>query len=77
MSLSVLVKSASGLPNVERFGESDPVCVIVLQGTSIAIYRKMRRLYVDVDAKDIAKHAYLYFVCIMSVHTLYTLYAFN
>lgn len=32
MSLSVLVKSASNLPNVERFGKSDPMCVISLQG---------------------------------------------
>lgn len=32
MSLCVLVKSASGLPNVERFSKSDPMCVITLQG---------------------------------------------
>ena len=32
MSLSVLVKSASGLPNVERFSKSDPMCVITLEG---------------------------------------------
>ena len=32
MSLSVLVKSASGLPNVERFSKSDPMCVIILEG---------------------------------------------
>ena len=32
MSLSVLVKSASSLPNVEKFSKSDPMCVIVLQG---------------------------------------------
>ena len=32
MSLTVLVKSASNLPNVERFGKSDPMCVISLQG---------------------------------------------
>ena len=32
MSLSVLVKSASSLPNVERFSKSDPMCVIILQG---------------------------------------------
>lgn len=34
MSLSVLVKSASNLPNVEKFSKSDPMCVIVLQGKS-------------------------------------------
>ena len=32
MSLSVLVKSASGLPNVERFSKSDPMTVCTLQG---------------------------------------------
>ena len=32
MSLSVLVKSASALPNVERFSKSDPMCVITLEG---------------------------------------------
>lgn len=32
MSLSVLVKSASGLPNVERFSKSDPMTVITFQG---------------------------------------------
>ena len=32
MSLQVLVKSASSLPNVERFSKSDPVCIIVFQG---------------------------------------------
>ena len=32
MSLSVLVKSASGLPNVEKFSKSDPMCVITLEG---------------------------------------------
>ena len=32
MSLSVLVKSASCLPNVERFSKSDPMCVITLEG---------------------------------------------
>lgn len=32
MSLTVLVKSASNLPNVEKFGKSDPMCVISLQG---------------------------------------------
>ena len=37
MSLSVLVKSASNLPNVERFRKSDPMCVIILQGIIIII----------------------------------------
>ena len=32
MSLSVLIKSASDLPNVERFSKSDPMCVITLEG---------------------------------------------
>ena len=32
MSLSVMVKSASGLPNVERFSKSDPMTVITFQG---------------------------------------------
>ena len=32
MSLQVVCKSASNLPNVERFGKSDPMCVIVFQG---------------------------------------------
>ena len=32
MSLTVLVKSASNLPNVEKFSKSDPICVIDLQG---------------------------------------------
>ena len=32
MSLTVLVKSASNLPNVEKFSKSDPMCVIILQG---------------------------------------------
>ena len=32
MSLSVLVKSASSLPNVEKFSKSDPMCVITLEG---------------------------------------------
>ncbi len=32
MSLSVLVKSASGLPNVERFSKSDPITICTLQG---------------------------------------------
>lgn len=35
MSLSVLVKSASGLPNVEKFSKSDPMCVITLEGRTI------------------------------------------
>ena len=33
MSLSVLVKSASSLPNVERFSKSDPLTVCTLQGS--------------------------------------------
>ena len=37
MSLSVLVKSASNLPNVEKFSKSDPMCVIVLQGTFLSL----------------------------------------
>ena len=32
MSLSVFVKSASGLPNVEKFSKSDPLTVCTLQG---------------------------------------------
>ena len=32
MSLSVLVKSASNLPNVEKFSKSDPMTVCTLQG---------------------------------------------
>ncbi len=32
MSLTVNVKSASNLPNVERFSKSDPMAVIVFQG---------------------------------------------
>ena len=32
MSLSVTVKSASSLPNVERFSKSDPMTVLTLQG---------------------------------------------
>lgn len=32
MSLSVTVKSASSLPNVERFSKSDPMAVVIFQG---------------------------------------------
>lgn len=32
MSLEVTVKSAANLPNVERFGKSDPFAVLVYQG---------------------------------------------
>ncbi len=32
MSLTVVVKSASKLPNVERFSKSDPMTVVTLQG---------------------------------------------
>lgn len=32
MSLTVLVKSASNLPNVERLSKSDPMTVCTLQG---------------------------------------------
>ena len=32
MSLEVTVKSASNLPNVERWGKSDPMTVLVFQG---------------------------------------------
>lgn len=38
MSLAVLVKSASGLPNVERFSKSDPMCVITLEGRTDMIW---------------------------------------
>ena len=34
MSLNVLVKSASNLPNVEKFSKSDPFTIITLQGES-------------------------------------------
>lgn len=32
MSLEVIVKSASSLPNVERWGKSDPMTVLIFQG---------------------------------------------
>ena len=32
MSLEVTVKSASNLPNVERFSKSDPMTVLIFQG---------------------------------------------
>lgn len=35
MSLTVLVKSASNLPNVERFSKSDPMTVCILQGACV------------------------------------------
>ena len=32
MSLSVIVKSASNLPNVEKFSKSDPFTVVTFRG---------------------------------------------
>lgn len=32
MSLTVLVQSASSLPNLERFSKSDPMAVLIFQG---------------------------------------------
>ena len=32
MSLQIVVKSASNLPNLERFSKSDPMTVVVFQG---------------------------------------------
>ena len=40
MSLSVLVESASGLPNVDTFSKSDPMCVIVLEGKRLLCQRE-------------------------------------
>lgn len=31
-SLTVTVRSAANLPNLERFGKSDPLCVVTFQG---------------------------------------------
>ena len=36
MSLTVVVKSASNLPNVERFSKSDPMTVVTLQGEGLS-----------------------------------------
>ena len=35
MSLQVTVKSAANLPNVERFSKSDPMTVLVFQGSQL------------------------------------------
>lgn len=41
MSLTVLVKSASQLPNVERFSKSDPmtVCTVLGESAPLAAYQ--------------------------------------
>ena len=41
MSLSVTVKSASNLPNVERFSKSDPMCIITYQGRLCMVNRPL------------------------------------
>lgn len=35
MSLTVVVKSAASLPNLERFSKSDPMAVLIFQGNSV------------------------------------------
>ena len=50
MSLTVLVKSASSLPNVEKFSKSDPMTVCTLQGEGRArwgcwSFRRETQLY--------------------------------
>ena len=37
MSLSVLVKSATNLPNVERVSKSDPLCAITLKSKAVCV----------------------------------------
>lgn len=65
MSFSVLVKSASNLPNIERFSKSDPFTVITLQGELKKLFMSTSRAraYLPLGLWELE----VYFLCALYV----------
>jgi len=68
MSLHVTVVSASNVPNVEKFGNSDPYAIVEFQGKQV--FSKWSYLTITQACRQAADFAILY-------HLIFYIFLFN